>query len=218
MDQLPNINLNPLFLYMVESKLLFYLSILIISFSCQGIDAQDDHPDPNLADVYKPLDGTWKGKFYIYELPEAQDQKRSIPKKLTLEYFYSLPLQVVDSVTVTQKYASSSPYYQTVVIEDSYYDEAGNEKIIQSKGVNKVKGKSLLCIVNKPDETVIHQGTLPSPNTIIWQRKEKAPLKIEYFKETVRSNTYDIIGYGYYGEENPRKNPKTWFKSQYVKQ
>ena len=105
----------------------------------------------------------------------------------------------VDSVQVTQKYTSVSPYEQKVHIQDVYRDAEGLLQTISSEGINKVEGKKLLCIVNKPEETVRHKGSLPAPHTIIWQRNETNPLKIEYFKETVQDSTYEIIGYGYYG-------------------
>lgn len=203
---------------MVESKKMIFMVFLMLFIGCHGIGAQDETPDSSLAEVFSPLDGTWKGIFYIYQLPEGQATKRSIPKDLTMDYFNSLPLKLIDSVRVTQKYTSTTPYYQTVLIEDRYYDDSGKEKIIQSSGINKVEGKSLVCIVNKPDETVIHEGRLPAPNTIVWERMEKSPLKIEYFKETVYQNTYDIIGYGFYGQDNPKQNPQTWFRSSYIKQ
>ena len=116
---------------------------------------------------------------------------------------------------VEQIYKSTSPYLQEVSITDTYTDENGETKVVKSSGVNKVENGRLWCIVNKPDETIKHVGRTEGTNTIIWQRDIRSPLKIEYFKETVEPNTYSIIGWGYYGDDDPTKSPRTWFKSVY---
>ncbi|MCB0287333.1 MAG: hypothetical protein KDE57_11800, partial [Calditrichaeota bacterium] len=51
--------------------------------------------------------------------------------------------------------------------------------------------------------------------TLIWQRDERDPLKIEYFHESVEGDYYKIIGWGYYGDDNPNLSPKTWFVGDY---
>ncbi|MBX2842242.1 MAG: hypothetical protein KTR26_10745 [Flammeovirgaceae bacterium] len=73
----------------------------------------------------------------------------------------------------------------------------------------------LICVVNKLNEQVIHQGSLDGKHTIIWSRNLTNPLKIEYFRETVYADSYSIIGWGYYGNDNPKLSPKTWFRGQY---
>ncbi|NJK83820.1 MAG: hypothetical protein HC912_08415 [Saprospiraceae bacterium] len=52
--------------------------------------------------------------------------------------------------------------------------------------------------MRKPEETIIHEGSLENEHTIIWQRDNKNPQKIEYFRETILEDVYEIIGYGYY--------------------
>ena len=191
------------------------VTLLSLWVSCSS---QEGEPDPSLAHVFQPLDGEWEGVFYIFEWPDAQKQSKNIPSDLYPSFFNKLNLKLVDSVQVTQKYSSESPYLQKVYIQDVYRDGQGLLQTITSEGLNKVVGKQLWCIVYKPDETVRHHGSLPASNTIIWQRNESNPLKVEYFKETVQDSTYSIIGYGYYGDDNPKKNPKTWFKSRYIRQ
>ncbi|MEL6254923.1 MAG: hypothetical protein AAFR87_23150, partial [Bacteroidota bacterium] len=82
-------------------------------------------------------------------------------------------------------------------------------------GYNKVEDTQILCVVNKPDEQVIHQGMVPADSTIIWGRDLRDPTKVEYFYEEIKANTYFIVGWGYYGEDDPELTPKTWFYAAY---
>ncbi|MCZ6693688.1 MAG: hypothetical protein O6939_07270, partial [Bacteroidetes bacterium] len=68
-----------------------------------------------------------------------------------------------------------------------------------------------------PDEVVRHKGTLLDASTILWERSETEPLKIEFFKETVEKNQYEIVGWGYYEGDNPDLTPQTWFYGLYHK-
>ena len=73
----------------------------------------------------------------------------------------------------------------------------------------------LICSVSRPDEKVVHPGSMDGKNTIIWQRHQNNPLKMEYFRETIIGDRYNIIGWGFYGEDNPNKNPRYWFYASY---
>ena len=119
-------------------------------------------------------------------------------------------------VEVEQTYRSETPYFQRVLITDTYRDGSGQTQRVESRGVNKVQNGKLWCVVRKPDETVIHNGSLVNKNTIIWQRDLRNPLKIEYFRETVKQDEYSIIGWGYYGDDNPEKSPKYWFRASFI--
>jgi hypothetical protein len=101
-------------------------------------------------------------------------------------------------------------------IIDTYTTKDGTIKKVKSTAINKVENGKLKCIVTKPKETVIHQGEYLGNNTIIWHRNIKDPLRIEYFKETVDSLYYKIIGWGYYGKDDPKLTPHTWFYGDYV--
>ena len=74
------------------------------------------------------------------------------------------------------------------------------------------------CVVRKPDETVIHKGSLDGKSTIIWQRQEQNPQRVEYFRETVLENTYTIIGWGYYEGDDLNLMPRYWFYGDYKRQ
>jgi hypothetical protein len=118
-------------------------------------------------------------------------------------------------IEVEQSYVSETPYFQRVTIKDTYRNPAGETRIIESRGANKVQDGKLWCVVVKPDETVVHQGHLADNRTIVWQRDLRQPLKIEYFRETVGDDTYAIVGWGYYGKDDPTRSPRYWFQAAY---
>ena len=122
---------------------------------------------------------------------------------------------MVNKINVTQIYKSISDYFQTVRIED-YYPESG--KTEKSKGVNKVEDGNMWCIVEKPNETIIHEGILENENTIIWHSENASPQKVEYFQETVSNQFYEIFGYGYYEGDDISLSPRLWFYGKYQRQ
>lgn len=193
-----------------------YIYILSISFSL--ILACQAQPDPGLADVFSPLDGTWKGTFIVYVDSTGQQKGESQPRITDPEILQRLPLKESARIDVQQIYKSESSYYQTVKITDTYEDGSGEKKVVNSEGYNKVEGNKLICVVNKPDEQVVHKGSIPEENVIIWERSILDPTKIEYFYETVKADTYSILGWGYYGDDDPTLRPKTWFYAEYVRQ
>ena len=114
-----------------------------------------------------------------------------------------------------QHYVSESPTFQRVTIVDRYKDAQGRTRVVESRGVNKVQDGKLWCVVKKPDDTVIHRGTLAAAQTIIWQRERRSPLAIEWFHETVHEQTYSIVGWGYYGADKPELAPRMFFRARY---
>lgn len=175
--------------------------------------------DHKFADVFKPLDGNWQGEFFVYEDTLGQQK---FDKKIQQNFLYSFepenpgfPLKLQLKIAVEQHYISESPYFQRVEIIDRYKKGNGEIKIVKSVGVNKILDGKLWCVVKKPDETVIHSGSMDGENVIVWQRKINDPLRIEYFRETVTDDEYTILGWGYYGKDNPDRNPKTWFYGKY---
>ncbi|MDH3650712.1 MAG: hypothetical protein OEQ53_13595 [Saprospiraceae bacterium] len=170
--------------------------------------------DTPLADVYQMLDGTWIGTFIVYEDERGQIQPYQIPDGIDSRFLESIPLHESNRISVTQRYVSISPYFQKVEITDVYLDDSA-EKRVDSYGVNKVENGQMWCIVVKPDERIVHQGKREGENTIIWTRDKTDPLKVEYFRETVLEDTYSIVGYGYYGEDDRHLSPKTWFLGRY---
>lgn len=178
--------------------------------------------DTVYANVYKVLDGKWKGIFKIFEDQDLSQKNENQLQSISLENLKKPTLKLTNSIAVEQEYISESPYFQTVTIKDTY-EENGEQKTVVSKGVNKVQNGEMWCVVRKPNETVIHQGSSVASDetdveTIIWQSKQLEPLKVEYFHESVKANTYEIIGYGYYEGDDYNLMPKLWFYGRYERQ
>lgn len=199
--------------------------ILVMNLACQQQVAIDDvsHPpkttvnDKKYENIFKPLDGTWRGQFIIFTDTRGQGDSPVQPKDITEKTLRNLPLQEQSVIDVKQIYESVTPYFQKVTIFDTYVNVKGERQVVQSHGVNKIQDGKLWCVVLKPDETVIHSGHLEGGQTIVWQRHLTKPLKIEYFKETVSGDFYSILGWGYYGDDHPDLSPGYWFKGLYKK-
>jgi len=202
--------------------------ILIILLTCTTLSCQDKTPIDNIKtipkttekdnqykNVFSILDGTWKGQFLIFEDHKRLSKDKIDLKNISLSNLKKKGLNQINSIDVKQVYTSTTALFQTVVITD-FYPDTGQK--ITSKGVNKIQDGQMWCVVRKPDETVIHQGSTQGSNTIIWQRDEKKPQKIEYFKETVSKNFYEIIGWGYYDGDDTTLTPKLWFYAKYERQ
>lgn len=190
-------------------KKILLLFLLLLSASCQT--------NERYANIFKLLDGHWKGIFYVYTDTLGQQEKNSQPTDISKELLQTLPLKLLDRIEVEQFYQSLSPYQQKVNIKDTHTDKSGEKITIESYGENLVVKGKLRCIVNKPSEQVIHEGIIAGNSTIIWQRNIPDPLKIEYFKETISESTYIIIGWGYYGDDDPDLSPKIWFLGEYTR-
>ncbi|MBX2872075.1 MAG: hypothetical protein KTR30_08245 [Saprospiraceae bacterium] len=200
---------------------LFLLSLFVaLHWQCNRMVPIDDierppvvvEADQAYADVYKPLDGHWKGQFFVFEAKEIGERDDAVLYNLKRELIQQDRLSIVNTLVVDQFYESESPFFQKVKIMD-FYEEKGETEV--SLGVNKVQDGKMWCVVRKPNETVIHEGSKEGEHTIIWQRNEQSPQRVEYFKETVLPNTYEIIGWGYYEGDDLTKMPKTWFYAQY---
>ncbi|NER12775.1 hypothetical protein GWK08_04945 [Leptobacterium flavescens] len=208
----------------MKQRILFYLIfIFCFSASCQNqvaVDDIDNSPvfnkkDKAFENVFKILDGTWKGKFLIYQDLKQLPKDQVSMKDISLKSLEKDGLKLVNSIDVTQVYTSDSPFFQRVTITDFYPD---TQKEVVSKGVNKIQDGKVWCVVRKPDETVIHDGKIEGGDTIIWSRDEQSPQRVEYFKETVSENFYEIIGWGYYEGDDTSLSPKLWFYAKYERQ
>ena len=206
----------------LKMALILFLACHFMLGCAQQLDTPDqttEEPEIGIKDqpyegVYSALDGSWAGEFIIYEHHAGQDYQTNIPDKLDRRFLDALNLKETNRIDVQQTYRSKSPFYQTVEIVDTY-QENGQTRSIRSTGVNKVQDGQLWCVVKKPHEKIVHQGDSPAKDVIIWQGYSADPLRKEYFYETVHSDTYEIVGYGYYGEDDPLKNPKFWFYGKY---
>jgi hypothetical protein len=167
--------------------------------------------DQRYAGVYRPLDGRWRGTFRIYVDTRGQVDGPARPTDLDPSDWREPPYQLNSTLEVEQHYESESPYFQRVEIVDTYPDG----RVVRSRGVNKVQDGQMWCVVDKPDDLVIHEGTLEGDHTIIWSRDRESPKAIEWFEETVSDETYTIVGWGYYGSDDPTKAPRMYFHAEY---
>lgn len=167
--------------------------------------------DERYADVYRPLDGRWRGKFRVYVDTRGQPDGPPRPTDLDPERWTKPPFRLSSTLQVEQRYDSESPYFQRVTIEDTYPDG----RVVRSHGVNKVQDGEMWCVVDKPDDLVIHEGELEGDHAIIWSRDRRSPRAIEWFRETVADDTYTIVGWGYYGDDDPTKAPRMYFHAEY---
>ncbi|MBK8506520.1 MAG: hypothetical protein IPL46_32585 [Saprospiraceae bacterium] len=197
-----------------------FCGLLLTVNKCRNIESVNDLSHPTFSEsdtiyhgIFMPWDGIWEGSFEIYKDPNGQ--QTSDHTDLTMaDTIRVRNYQLTNTVGVRQKYESVTPYYQLVEITDTYVNAHDTVKAT-AKGVNKVQDGQIWCIVDKPDDLVIHLGRQVSPGTLVWSRNEQGPLRKEYFLESIVGNTYFILGYGYYGEDDPNLSPRTWFVARY---
>ncbi len=198
---------------MKKISILLLISFLIFS----GCNGNNSETNEKLSNVFKPLDGKWQGEFKVFIDENGQQPGIAQPQEIDFNILNKPSLKLQSVIEATHIYRSINPYRQEGEIIDIIAKADGSKDTIRSSAINFVENDKLKCIVNKPSEKVIHDGKYPGNNTIIWQRKLNNPLKIEYFKESVIDNHYRIIGWGYYGKDNPGLTPRIWFYADYVK-
>jgi hypothetical protein len=170
--------------------------------------------DEALAGAFQLLDGRWRGTFRVYA--DTRGQQPGPRRVLPAAVLQSSPYRLELEVAVEQEYVSESPYFQRVSIRDVWTSQ-GERHEVRSRGLNKVQGGALWCVVHKPDDLVLHAGDLVRPNTIVWSRDRREPLAVEHFEERVTAKEYTIRGWGYYGSDNPALAPKTYFDASYTR-
>lgn len=192
--------------------------ILLIAFLIfSGCNSKNSEEKENLSNILKPLDGKWQGEFKVFIDENGQQPGLAQPQEIDVNILNKSSLKLQSIIEATHIYRSISPYRQEGEIIDIITRLDGSKDTVRSSAINLVENDKLKCIVNKPSEKIIHDGKYFGNNTIIWQRKINNPLKIEYFKESVIDNHYKIIGWGYYGKDNPDLTPRIWFYADYIK-
>ncbi|MBK7380029.1 MAG: hypothetical protein IPJ03_13635 [Ignavibacteriales bacterium] len=202
------------------------LPILITVLLFWGCNSQNSDSKNNTAkknseqkysDVLKPLDGQWQGEFKVYIDTLGQRAGLAQPKEIDFDSIKKSSLKLQSVIKAKHIYKSITPFRQEGEIIDIITKSDGGADTIISKAINFIEDGKLKCIVTKPNETVIHDGEYLGNNKIVWHRKLSNPLKIEYFKESVVDNHYIIIGWGYYGNDDPKLTPRIWFYADYIK-
>lgn len=198
------------------------VSVVIVLNACRSsVPVADIEQIPEVTEVdrqykgiYAKLDGTWQGTFTIYRASQEADPDDYRSAEKIKQYISDRQPAQTESISVTQQYESLTPYFQKVVITDRYR-ENGIKKTVVSEGVNKVQNGQLYCVVKKPSETVVHRGSIPEKNAIVWQRDLKNPVKKEFFYETVSGEVYEIYGWGIYNKE---RNIQYFYHGRYFKE
>lgn len=172
--------------------------------------------DEALLGAFRPLDGKWRGRFHVYVDTRGQQAMPVEPADLDPAAWQQPPFRRTATLEVEQEYTSEDDAFQRVVIRDRLPDGT----VAVSRGVNKIQDGRLWCVVRKPDDLVIHPGELvgpatPTSCTIIWRRDRAEPKAIEFFREVVGPQTYTIVGWGKYGDDDPAKGPRMYFSATY---
>jgi len=196
----------------MKSRVFLMMFLFVLFSACAQTDT---NVNAEYANVFKSLDGRWEGTFYVYNDPDGQIENGRPDVPLTLALLESKNLEIINELEVVHIYESENEYYQNGLIIDTYLDGNGEQVTVESTAVNKVENGELFCIVNKPDEQVVHLGYIDNENFIVWHRALENPTKVEFFREKAEGDLYTIVGYGYYGNDDPSLQPKTWFYGAY---
>lgn len=199
----------------------YFLPFLLIGcIACNQqvpIDDIKDMPVASEADsafnkVFSGLHGKWVGDIEVFRDDSGAARDEDILHDLTPSVFNRPKVNSVQMMRSYRRFESQTPYFQKADLQDVYL--ANNASVV-SEGVNKVQDGKLWRVIHKPDETIIREGTMDGPETIIWQRNEQNPQKIEYFRETVSGDTYTVLGWGYYEGDDTSLMPRYWYYGFY---
>lgn len=201
----------------------YFLAIILLScIACQQQVPVNDIvqiPVSSIADsvfvnVYNSLHGKWVGDLEVFRDDDRGPRNEEILYDLSPAFFNQPNLNSIQLVKVYQRFESQTPYFQKIDTQDHYLE---NDKSVIGQGANKVQDGKMWRVIQKPDETIIFQGSLVEPGTIIWQRNEQNPQKIEYFRETVSGDRYTIMGWGYYEGDDISLMPHYWYYGLYYR-
>lgn len=205
-------------------KALTILITVLLFFGCNSRDPDiknnvaQANGEQKYADVFKPLDGQWQGEFKVYIDTLGQRAGLAQPKEIDFGSVKKPSLKLQSVIKAKHIYKSVDPFRQEGEITDIITRADGSEDTTKSSAINFVEDGKLKCVVHNSSETVIHDGEYLGNNTIVWHRKLNNPLKIEYFRESVVDDHYKIIGWGYYGNDDPNLTPRFWFYADYKRE
>lgn len=161
------------------------IAVLLTAGTAGAIALLPTPDDPRPVDVFKALDGHWKGNFVGYDTTGKELYR----------------------IRVEQRYRTIDANTQKVTIRDTMPDG----KVITGEGENLARRREdgsleLRCVVRKSNgEQVEHQGRLvegpDGDKQLVWYSETKD--RIETFREAVRTEgtkqIYTIDGLGRYG-------------------
>ncbi len=143
-----------------------------------GVPSQDPPAAKPAYAVLAPLDGTWKGEFFVRR-PDGT---------------------LVQRLQVTQTYRKASDALQTCVMENR-----DGEKSWRETAENRIgEDGALSCVVMKADGSVVTHRGRSEGDQLFWSSVHgpEAPggLRVESFRERVAGDEYRIDGFGVYGD------------------
>jgi len=118
---------------------LIYISLILccLAVDCATRTTAQDMAEPEFveadrqyADVFKSLDGSWKGTSTVYRKIGGQSKKNTLPTPLDKSYPESLELEIMNQIRVTQHYESSNALLSKGQINDEY--QHGDERLFRS--------------------------------------------------------------------------------------
>ena len=168
--------------------------------------------DSAFANVFQLLHGKWVGDYEVYRDDSGAPRDEETLYNLSPSVLNRPNVNSVQLIRVYQRYESTTPYFQKIDLLDRYI---ADNSTVESKGVNKVQDGEFWRVLHKPGETVIYKGSTDGPETIIWQRNEQNPQKIEYFRETISGDKCTVLGWGYYEGDDTSLMPRYWYYGVY---
>lgn len=213
-------------MHFTKNKLFQLLIITLISitlWTCQdaqvAIEDMENFPiesasDKTFADVFKKLEGKWKGNLIVIKDPDPLFGESIDLENLKLDYVTKPGLTLMNNEEVTQTFTSQSPYFQKC---DSYKYQPRNKKTEVETIVNKVQDGKLFRLTKKVGKPTVLEGTVRDATTIIWKNTPKGNEKTYYFQETVQDGFIELLGYEYGENERRDLGPTVWYYGKYMK-
>ncbi len=218
---------------MNKSKFIFFLITSFIFFSCQNNpendrtaaparipDAWETPPsisseDEKLANIFKKLEGTWKGNFITIKDHDPLLKTSIDMDNLKLDYVTKPGLALINNMEVEQNFTSENPYFQKFTGYDFYPKE---KKTISSDGINKVENGKIFRTIKNPEGIKNFEGMVKNDSTLVWKFAVEGSQKMEYYQETISENFIEIIGYEYTDLDRLDLAPLKWFYGKYKKE
>ena len=171
--------------------------------------------DEKLANVFKKLDGTWKGNYVTIKDIDPILRTSIDLENLVLEYVTKPGLTLINNLEGEHVLSSKSPYLQ----EFSFYDFYPKEKKTRvSTGANKVENGKIYRVIKNEKETITLNGTIKNDSTLTWSFQQDVPQRIEFYQETISDKFIEVIGYSYDELDRLDLGPRKWYYGKFVRE
>jgi len=192
---------------------------VLVAAGCSRQVAPNDtsrEPEHSAADsafsgVFSPWNGTWQGRYFVYEDFGAQKSGTTPPKSPDDFEGLVLQLAVKTSFGITAQFAAGSPLFQKVVMEESTQRADGVVKD-QYRGVRKVQDGRLFWVMDRAGSSIAMEGESLGPGKMVWRRKAANGSVAETRYETVSGSSIRITGWIYGDEDDEALSPRLWIR------